>query len=256
MDYDSFIVRPIDRETATELCEDHSHAKSLPNSSKHHMRLEIDGKVAGLAAWGYGVHPAGTPNKLFGDAGNVEDYFELCRFFVYDWVPKNTASKFLAITHKMLDKYTDAKWLYTYAAGFQGVIGTIYQASNYDFIGTQEIVPMLYIPEVGPDGVLVHSMSIWHRWHDLGGADFDLAAMSEKFGQQCYRWHGENFRYIYWLCDDREKKRLLEEAKFDLVSPNPTEDDLDIWITDEDGNRTDIPQDKAKDVPLVKLPTS
>lgn len=256
MQYDSFIVRPIDRETADELCEDHSHAESLPNSSKHHMRLEIDGRVAGLAAWGYGVNPAGTPNKLFGDAGNVEDYLELCRFFVYDWVPKNTASKFLAITHKKIKQHTDVKWLYTYAAGFQGVIGTIYQASNYDYIGTQEIVPMLYVPEVGDEGVLVHSMALWHRWHTLGGADFDLEAMCEKFDQQCYRWHGHNFRYIYWLCSDEEKRRLMQHAKFDIHDENPDKGDLDIWITDTEDNRTDIPPEKAKQVPLVKLPTS
>ena len=260
MDYDTFIVRPIDRETADSLCQDHSHAESLPNSSQHHMRLEIDGKVAGLAAWGYGIRPAHTPGHLFGDAGEVDDYFELTRFFVYDWVPKNTASKFLSITHRMLEKYTNAKWLYTYAAGFQGVIGTIYQASNYDYIGTTKAGEFLYVPEFPghDDGVLMHPIALWHRWHEHGGGitHDKLAALSKKFDQECYMWAGRNFRYIYWLCDDDERDRLLSHANFEVQDENPSMSDLEIWIEDVDGNTTPISPERAKQVPLIKVPSS
>ena len=260
MAFENFVVRPVDRETAAELCEDHSHAESLPNSTEYYMRCELDGKVAGLAAWGYGVRPAATPNKMFGEAGNVEDYLELSRFFVYDWVPKNTASKFLSFTHRMLEKYTDTKWLYTYAAGFQGVIGTIYQASNYDYIGTQQTIGFLYVPDFPgyPEGVLMHPIALWHRWHEHGGGltDEKLAAFCEKFDQQCYRWYGHNFRYIYWLCDDDERERLLSHAKFEVKDENPSEDDLVIWMDDQHGNEMQVDPERAKQVPLIKVPSS
>lgn len=238
-----FVVRPVKRKKAREMCKDHSHAKSLPNTAKYNMVGYLDGKPVGLASWGYGIKPAETPKHLFGEAGNVEDYVELSRFFVYDWTPDNMASQFLAATHGQLKKHTDLKWLYTYAAGFQGLIGTIYQASNYDYIGKQVADSLRWIPNKG----LVHEMSLWHRYntHKL--------EKLEKVFQGVKTWCGYNFRYIYWLCSNKEKNRLMKYAKFEIKNENPTKDDLKIWTIDPNGNKKMISPKKAKEVPIIKL---
>lgn len=239
------IVKPASRKLAEKLCKDHSHARSLPNTAKYNMVAYINGRPAGLCVWGYGIKPAGTPNHLFGEAGKVEDYLELSRFFVYDWTPKYTASKFLSITHRLLKQYTDIKWLYTYSAGFQGLIGTIYQASNYDYIGRQKCQAFTYIPNVG----LVHSISLWHRY-----STSNLQKI-EKIFPGAKKWVGYNFRYIYWLCSDKEKKRLMKYAKFEIKDRNPDESDLDIWLEDINGNKKAITPKFAKEVPVIKLPS-
>jgi len=143
------VIRPISRHKARQLCESHPHARTLPNSSKYYMAAYIGGRAAGLAVWGYGIRPRHTATTLFGDAGKMAEYLELCRYFVYDWVPKFTASKFLAYTHRVIKKFAPwVKWLYTYAAGFQGLIGTIYQATNYLYIGKHKADSFIWLPSV------------------------------------------------------------------------------------------------------------
>jgi hypothetical protein len=236
------------------MCEHHPHASTLPNSSKHYMRLDIGGKPAGLAVWGYGIVPKETPRHLFGEAGRVRDYLELCRFFVYDWCAKNTASKFLATTHRLIKKHAPhIKWLYTYAAGFQGMVGHIYKAAGYDYIGQQECSACVWVPDIG----LVHWVAIWHRYHlPVGSGRISPKCWTalNKLWPGCRRWAGYNFRYIYWLCTKAEKSRLMESANF-RIEPYPTEADLEIWTEDEYGNKTPIAPDFAKTIPIVKLPT-
>lgn len=243
-----YVVKPIARSKARKMCEHHPHAGTLPNSTKYCMELLIDGKSAGLAAWGYGIVPKVTPRKLFGDAGRVEDYLELCRFFVYDWCPKNSASKFLAITHRLIKKYAPKiRYLYTYAAGFQGLIGHIYKAAGYDYIGRQLCDAFLYVKDKG----LIHSIAIWHRWNiswNHGKPAKDL----ERIFPGAPVWKGYNFCYLYWLCDEKEKARLLDHAKFE-IQPYPTEADMEIWLAYSDGRTESITPEFARSIPIVKL---
>lgn len=235
-----FIVKPITRKEAAGLCARHPHAPSMPNSSKYYMRLDIRGRFAGLAVWGYGIVPRATPNHLFGSAGRLQDYLELCRFFVCDWCAKNTASKFLSITHRMIKKHTSIKWLYTYAAGFQGLVGHIYKASGYEYIGKTPISSgMILVPGIG----LVHTLSQWHRYGKVG-----LKTMSRLF-PGAKRWGGDNFRYILFL---RDRANLMSHARFE-VQKYPTSRDLHIFTIDVCGKKEEISPDLAREIPIVSL---
>lgn len=247
-----FIVRPITRKEAGRYCELHPHAQTLPNSSKYYFALYINNEFMGLAVWGYGIVPQQTPKTYFGEAGKLEDYLELCRFFVInDKVPEHTASKFLAITHRILKKYTKVKWLFTYAAGFQGLLGTIYKASGYEYWGAKEC-RLYYIPE---NNCLIHPISLWHRYsltefHHAGKKG--LPILKEILNTNCYTWCGYNFIYIYWLCNEKEKQNLLKYARH-KKEPFPKEDDIKIWLEDENGFVKNIDKTFAKSVPIVKL---
>lgn len=249
----NFVVRPIDRKRARVLCEAHPHARTLPNTSKYYMAAYIGGKIAGLAVWGYGIMPRHTPKHLFGDAGEFDDYLELCRYFVYDWCPPNTASRFLAFTHRMIKKYAPGiKWLYTYAAGFQGMVGTIYQAANYDYIGRVLCNSFVHIPGRG----LVHNIPLYLRYgRHINGSNPKSLRRLREFIPGAVRWNGYNFRYIYWLCSKREKARLMESAKFSIL-PYPTKNDLEIWTDDGEGNRVMLDEQFARSIPIIKLPSS
>jgi len=243
------IVRPISRAAARQMCADHPHAQTLPNSSKYYMAAYIDGRLAGLAVWGWGIMPRATPSYLFGDACDLSDYLELCRFFVYDWCPKNTASKFLAVTHRILRKYApEVKWLYTYAAGFQGMIGGIYKAANYDYLGKFVCDSFIYVPGKG----LVHNIALWHRYGTIYDSSDTSLRRFQKMVPGAKRWMGYNFRYLYWTCGREEKQRLLSFARF-TVQPYPTMDDIKIWLEDVDGSETPVDLAFAKTVPILKL---
>jgi hypothetical protein len=153
--------------------------------------------------WGYGVRPQSTPKVYFNEAGKLEDYLELCRFFVInDKVPEHTASKFLAITHRILKKHTKIKWLFTYAAGFQGLIGTIYKASGYEYFGKKEC-KLFYIPE---QKCLIHPTSIYHRYK-INFALGNIPAVKKIF-PTAKIWHGWNFIYIYIGFAAKRKKKI------------------------------------------------
>jgi hypothetical protein len=245
----NLVVRPISRSLARTVCEAHPHAQTLPNSSRYYMAAYLDGKIAGLAVWGWGIMPRHTPRHLFGDASDVNDYLELCRFFVYDWCPKNTASQFLSITHRIIRKYAPAiKWLYTYAAGFQGMVGGIYKAANYDYIGRTLCNSFIYVPGRG----LVHNIALWHRYGTISGSNDASLRRFQDMVPDARRWCGYNFRYIYWLCEPQEKARLMQSARF-AIEPYPTEDDMEIWLEDVGGRRQPITPEFAKTVPIVRL---
>jgi hypothetical protein len=252
---DDFRVVKIKRAAAVELCKKHPHAPSMPNSAKIYFALYVNKRFRGLAAWGYGIMPKQMPVTLFGKnySNNVSDYLELCRFFVdNDNVPQHSASKFLAITHRMLKKNTNVKWLFTYAAGFQGLIGTIYKASGYQHITPHE-TRLIYIPS---QKALVHPISFWHRY------SLPYRAQSKegiKLVKEIYPgaqvWCGHNYRYLYFLCSAEEKSKLLETARFEFM-PAPTKEDIKIWLEDENGFVEWITDMQlAQHTPIIKLKT-
>lgn len=213
------------------------------------MGAWMDGRPAGFASWGYGISPARTPGVLFGDAGRFDDYLELNRFYVEDWCPPNTASQFLATTHRMLRRYTDTRWLFSYAAGFQGMVGTIYQAAGYEYCGFQLAKSLTLIPDVG----MVHNVSLWHRY-GIGSSDGDNLAKVQAILPGSLRWRGANFRYIYWM-SAADRAALIPHATFPVGLPNPKLDDLLIWTEDLDGVPVPVPVAVAKRTPIVRLPS-
>lgn len=248
------IARPITSyHLAREIALEHPHAKAVPRSIKYCIAGYLDGRLAGFAGWGYGVMPRVHPRRLFGEAGRLSDYLELTRFFVYDWCPPNTASRFLSATHRIIKRWAPhVKWLFTYAAAFLGLVGTIYQAANYEYIGRFPCKSFIYIPGIG----LIHSVSLWHRYgKQIGGASGASLRRIRQIFPDARRWCGYNFAYIYWLCDKREKERLMQHARF-AVQPYPTKDDVEIWLDDGEGNRERVSVEFARTVNIVPLPSA
>jgi len=211
----------------------------MPNSSKYFMAAFEGNKFIGLAVWGWGIVPAQTPKKLFG-SGTTADYLELNRFFVVDDAPKNSASQFLNLTAKVIKKYDHkVKYLYTYAAGFQGLVGTIYQAAGYYYIGTIEC-KFPYIKGVG----LIHPISLYHRYKKTSPK-----YLKKIFGDKLSILHGLNFCYLKFICSKQEQQELMATARFKIYDRYPNKKDLKIW--DNNGNKID--PEVAKTIPIVKL---
>jgi len=233
------IVKPISKKQAIKYCKFHPHAPSVPNSSKYYMAGFKNNKFIGLAVWGWGIVPAQTPKKLFG-TGNTKDYLELSRFFVIDGQEKNTASQFLNLTAKIIKKYDKSvKYLYTYAAGFQGLIGTIYQAAGYKYIGTIKCT-FPYIDGIG----LVHPISLYHRFKKISPK-----YIRAIFGDKLRYLSGLNFCYLKFICSNEEQVKLMKTAKFKILDKYPNKADVKIWWD----NGELVPIEQAKHIPLVKL---
>jgi hypothetical protein len=237
------IVRPVSRSEAEELCRAHPHARTLPQSAKYHLVAYMDGNAMGLASWGWGVVPRRTIKSLFG----MEDtslYLELCRFFMFEGTPKFAESKFLSYTIRLLFKnLPKLKFVYTYAAGFQGLIGTIYKATNFHYIGKHLMKGLHIIPNVG----LVHDMAIYNRYkHVIKGTHRQVL---QHFHPDAKTLFGYNFVYLMFR-DKKTEDEMMPKASFKIL-PYPTEDEIRIWDSDgKEYTRTEI--DKLS---IIKLPS-
>ncbi len=231
------IVRPLNRSQAREYCLLHGHAPALPNSSKYYFGAYINGKHIGLAVWGWGITPKKTVNKLFG-IQDTRIYLELNRYFLIPNTPPYAESKFLSLTHKILWKFLPKlQFLFTYAAGFQGMIGIIYKACSYDYIGKQITNSYHNIPGVG----MVHDIAIYHRYGEHSHAKF------KKNFPTAVRISGYNFVYIKFR-DKATKKQLMKSATFE-IQPYPTVNEIKVW--DENGKEYTVQE--ARDLKAISL---
>lgn len=66
---------------------------------------------------------------------NQSNYFEIKRLAMDDACPKNSESRFIAISCKLLRKSTKAKAIITYADSSVNHTGIIYKASGFKYLG-------------------------------------------------------------------------------------------------------------------------
>lgn len=233
------LVKPVTTAEAAALIRRHPHAPMLPAAafqSRQCFAAYERGTFVGLAVWGWGVNPRKTPQRLFG-VRETYCYRELNRFFVIN-DRKNRASQFLATTHRIIRKHMpQVEWVFTYAAGFQGMVGTIYQAAGYLYLGRRP-VQFFYVPGYG----LIHTVSIWHRY----GRHATRKSVFQTMFPGARVIHGYNFEYLYIL---RNREAWLERARFQVVPRYPTKDELEI--VDDQGKRYDPEWAKAH---LVVMP--
>lgn len=93
--------------------------------------LFFNGDLIGAMIYG----PLGMANTWKRYAESELDVIELRRLCCIDKTPKNTESYFIAKTIKWLKKNSKYKLIISYADSFHNHSGTIYRASNFEYMG-------------------------------------------------------------------------------------------------------------------------
>jgi len=93
--------------------------------------LFCDNDLIGAMIYG----PIGMANVWKKYAENEQDVIELRRLCCIDATPKNTESYFIGKTIRWLKKHTNYKIIISYADTFHNHSGTIYKASNFEYLG-------------------------------------------------------------------------------------------------------------------------
>jgi len=211
----------------------HHYAVISPPITKVTFGLFHDGKLVGVALWGYGTRPLHTIKKLFPSL-DVENYLELNRLCVLDDMPRNTESRFISMMTEYVKKRLPlVKLLYSWADGLRGKPGYVYQASNWLYGGF--IWSQFYMTN---DGEVVHPRFLVTR--------YGTRKKSVTEGLGLTKIHGYQFRYCKFLCSHKERKRLLRESPFDWAQAFPKHDDLKWKIDAEDGSR------ETRELPTLK----
>ena len=131
------IVKVIPSKIANEFVKNHHYSgKVVPNSSLH-FGCFLDDKLHGVMSYGPSINKKGTIN-LVEDTG-WNEFIELNRMAFDDYLPKNSESRCISISIKLIKKNAPhIKWVISFADGTQCGDGTIYRASGFQLVGIVE----------------------------------------------------------------------------------------------------------------------
>ena len=139
-----WVVRPIDLITARCLIEAYHYAGGATNTRVYTHGLFkksdsfMDSNCLGVAWW---LPPTKNAANATYPEGDWRKVLSLTRLVVHPDVPKNACSFMLAHSIKLIDQI---KWecLVTYADTWQGHEGTIYKATNWEYMGKTKPSPV------------------------------------------------------------------------------------------------------------------
>lgn len=135
------------------------------------------------------------------------EYLELTRLWCANGMPKNTESKIISTAIKMLPK--EIKLLLSFADSSKNHVGTIYQATNWYYLGINKGGKML----VTRDGIEKHPrlIGIYKKRHP------ELKKYSNEEIMKMYGWTykegGKKHRYVYIRGSKKEKRKMFNEIK-------------------------------------------
>jgi len=136
--------------------------------------------------------------------------FKLTRLWISDSEGKNAESWFLGQTFKWLKEYAPKiKVLMSYTDPTFGHIGTIYQASNWLYQGSDIRTADYFMYKINEE--CYHPRSVFSKYDTNDWAtlqklipDIEMVSMEKKH------------RYLYILANKREKKKILQTLKHPL----------------------------------------
>lgn len=181
--------------------------------NQHAFFDEKEEKLAGVAIYGY---PVGRLT-----AGSISDYLkpdevlELTRLFIFDDYGKNTESVVLSKTFNWLKQYAkDIKVLVSYSDPEQGHLGIIYQATNWIYQGNSIRLMKNYGIKLSKDGDWMHSRTVSATY-----GSHNVEHLKKKIGHTFWRKEEpEKHRYVYLLCNKKERKELMNNLKYEVLT--------------------------------------
>ena len=189
------VIKPISAKDANRIIKTiHYSGKVVPNS-KIHFGIFLDGKCGGALSYGSSLNKKGTMRLVEGTGWN--DFIELNRMALAEWLPRNSESRCIAISLKLLKKnYPHLNWCISFADGTQCGDGAIYRATGFVLTDIRKNTNIKYNPKTGEQ---MHTIQAYHK------------KMSKEFVRDWVNMEGYQFRYVYFW-EDKWRKRLTVDA--------------------------------------------
>jgi len=214
-------VSPISVETANTFIIQHHYSHCPSSATKHSFGLYSvsaeksfftnNEDLVGVMTYGQPVGNLAV-RSIGGVTGN--EVLELTRLVLLNRVGKNAESYFIGQSFKWLRQLSpEVKILISYADPEAGHGGTIYRATNWLYQGRGAHKKAKSFSYKVGGGKWVHSRSAGAKW---GSRRLDEFANTVK---QTFWRKEESYkhRYIYFLCDKKTKKKLLQELKMKCI---------------------------------------
>ncbi len=154
--------------------------------------------------------------KSINESLSFGSVLELTRLFVMDGFGKNIESYVISQSfHWLKQNAKEVKVLISYADPEQNHLGRIYQATNwlYQGAGASALMPS-YSIRLDETNKWIHSRTVSDRY---GSSNIDH--LKKCIGKTFYRkQEAFKHRYIYFLCDKKEKKKILSGLKHPIIN--------------------------------------
>lgn len=206
------IVKPISSSLAREYISLYHYTHLYPDSTRECFAGYYSNTLCGIITYGTGVS-MNIFKSIKHDitSNNVR---ELTRLWSPNGMPKNTESKLISKSIKMLPK--EVKIIVSYSDIGQNHIGTIYQASNFIYLGTTKGSKII----VDNNGQYFHprNIGIYKLRH------YEYANLSSSDIMRIYNWKIVNghckHKYVFIRTYNKERKEIMNNLK-DKIKPYP-----------------------------------
>lgn len=180
------ILKPIPSKTANDFVKKNHYSGKVVSNSQLHFGVFYKGLLGGVMSYG----PSTDKSKLIWLIEGTEwnEFIELNRMAFSDLLPKNSESRAIAISIRLLkQKAPHLKWIISFADGCQCGDGTIYRASGFELTNIKENDRLIKFK----DWYITHWLNLCHRWSPLISVKYNPDNLTEK--QLHARW---DFEYI------------------------------------------------------------
>jgi hypothetical protein len=188
------IVKVINSKIANEFIKKHHYSKKVVQNSVLHFGAFLDGKLHGVMSYG---SPFVKKNVLnYVEPISWNGMLELNRMAFDDYLPRNSESRCIAISIKLIKKNAPhIKWILSFSDATTCGDGTIYRASGFKFIGGKKNDAIFNF-----NGENIHGKVLWDRGIAKTWTipDKELEEIRNK-GHKINRVDGFQLRYIYLI---------------------------------------------------------
>ena len=208
------VMKVIPAKVATPFMKAHHYSGKVVNNSTLHFGVFLDGQLHGVMSYGPSLNKSKILPLVAGTGWN--EYLELNRMAFDSVLPRNSESRAISMSIKLLKKYAPhVKWIISFADACSCGDGTIYRASNFVLTGIKENEALCLLP----DGSKIHKLTLEANplapRKELGGRSFfDVTDGTFSWGRYMEAaggtlLSGYQLRYIYFITrtSGRNQKR-------------------------------------------------
>lgn len=182
------VVKVIPAKIANEFVKKHHYSGKIVNNSSLHFGAFLDSKLHGVMSYG----PPFDKSRVLGmvQPSLWNEMLELNRMAFDDYLPKNSESRCISISIKLIKKNAPhIKWILSFSDGTQCGDGAIYRASGFVLTSIKENSSIIELP----NGKRVASMTFTKGKHILKqNGKASIPAGAKKI-------QGYQLRYIYLI---------------------------------------------------------
>ena len=209
------VLKQIDSRTANAFVKKHHYSGKVAQNSQVHFGVYYDGILHGAMQFG----PSLDKRKIQGlvDGTQWHEFIELNRMAFDDVLPRNSESRAIAISFRLLKKYApQIKWVISFADGTQCGDGAIYRASGFVLTGINENKNLARLQ----DGTVIHKMTLESNplasdYGTINEGKNDFSNYLKVKGGE--RLSGFQLRYIYFLDKSYRGKLTVPELPFSEI---------------------------------------